>query len=168
MDHERLLARAVFRNVLEPETLGKIEIELNGRELPESSNRLHQLDINFRSVKGGFAGNGLVGNLQVVQNFVERTAGEVPHFVAADKALFVIWVPGAQFHLVVGKTKRLEDGQRKFNAADDLIFNLLRRAEDVRIILGKAAHAQQTVHDARAFIAVYRPQFAQAHGKIAV
>ena len=50
----------------------------------------------------------------------------------------------------------------------DFVFDLLRRAEDVRVVLGKAAHAQQAVHHARALVAIDGAELAQAHRQIAI
>ncbi len=48
------------------------------------------------------------------------------------------------------------------------VFDLVGSAEDVRVVLGKAADAQQAVHHARALVAIDRAEFAQPHGQIAI
>ncbi len=48
------------------------------------------------------------------------------------------------------------------------VFDLLRRAENVRVVLREAAHAEQPVQHAGALIAVDRAQFAQPHRQIAI
>ena len=42
----------------------------------------------------------------------------------------------------------VQRGQRKVDAADHFVFDLFRSAEDVSVVLGKAAHAQQAMHHA--------------------
>ncbi len=50
----------------------------------------------------------------------------------------------------------------------DFFGHLVRTAEQVRVILRKAAHAQQPVQDATAFVAIHRAPFGVAHGQITV
>ena len=39
--HERLLARTILRDIFQIEALRQVEIELNGRKLPETANSVH-------------------------------------------------------------------------------------------------------------------------------
>ena len=68
--HDRLLARAVFGHVLQAEARWQVEIELDGRELPQTPDGVDQLDVDLRTVEGGLAGNRLVGDLALFQNFL--------------------------------------------------------------------------------------------------
>ena len=78
VDHDRLMALAVFADVLELEARGKVEVELNRRELPEAAENVDELDVDFGAVEGGFAGDGLVGDALGLEHIVERAAGAVP------------------------------------------------------------------------------------------
>src|SRR5215472_8508094 len=60
VDHERLLARAVFRYVFQLEAFGQVEVELDGAELPGPANGIHKLDVDLGAVERGFAGDSLV------------------------------------------------------------------------------------------------------------
>src|ERR1051326_3230910 len=60
MYHHRLLAGAVFCDILEAEARGKVEVELDSRKLPQPADRVDKLDVNLRAVECGFAWNGLV------------------------------------------------------------------------------------------------------------
>src|SRR5207244_7679456 len=60
VNHQWLLARTIFGHVLQFEALRQVEIELHGGKLPQASDRINQLDIDFRAVKCGFAWNYLV------------------------------------------------------------------------------------------------------------
>ena len=51
---------------------------------------------------------------------------------------------------------------------DDFVFDLIGRAEDVRVVLRKAAHAQQAVHHAAAFVAIHRAHLAKAHRQVTI
>ena len=56
----------------------------------------------------------------------------------------------------------------KVDAGDHLVLNLAGSAEDVRVVLRKAAHAQQAVHGSRALVAIDVAQLGQAHRQVAV
>src|SRR5579859_174284 len=168
MHHDRLLARAVFRYVFQLEAVRQVEVELNGGKLPGAADGVHQLDVDFRAVKRGFAHNRLVGNIHLLQDLLQRVDGAVPVLLAADEALLIVGVPDAQLDLVFSEAKSLEDGHGEFHAAHDFALNLLRRAEDVGIILGEAAHPQQAVHHARPLISVHRAQLAVTLRQVAI
>ena len=62
----------------------------------------------------------------------------------------------------------VERVDRELQAVHDLVLHLLRRAEDVRVVLREPAHAEQSVQHARPLVAVHRAQFAQPHRQVAV
>ena len=57
---------------------------------------------------------------------------------------------------------------RELQAIDDLVLDLLGRAEDMRVVLREAADAEQSVQHARPLVAVHRAQLAEPHGQVAV
>jgi hypothetical protein len=99
VDHERLLARAVFGYVFEFEALRQVEVELHGRELPQASDGVDQFDVDLRAVERGFAGDGLVFDIQFLQRTFERVGGQVPLLVGADEAFLVVRIPGGKLGL---------------------------------------------------------------------
>ena len=74
MHHERLVALAVFADILQPEALGQVEVELHGGELPQAADGVHQLDVDLRPVERGFAGNQLVRDAAPLQNILQRAS----------------------------------------------------------------------------------------------
>ena len=82
--------------------------------------------------------------------------------------MLVVRVPGGKLDLVLVESVDAQDFEGEVDAADDLVFDLLGSAEDVGVVLGKAAHAQQAVHDAGALVAIDGAELAEAHGQIAV
>ena len=50
----------------------------------------------------------------------------------------------------------------------DFVFDLVRATKDVRVVLGKTAHAQQAVQDAGALVAVHGTQFSPAERQVAI
>ena len=77
-------------------------------------------------------------------------------------------IPGGELDLEIGEAEGLKDGLRELDARDHLVFDLLWSAEDVCVILGEAADAEEAVHGAGALVAVHCPQLTKADGKIAI
>ena len=168
MHHQRLMALPILADVFEAEALRQVEVELHGRKLPEAADGVHQLDVDFRPVECGLAGDELVGNAALAEHLLQRVLRRLPLLFAADVVAAVVGVPGGELDLELGESVGIQHGLGKVDAADDLVFDLLRRAEDVGVILGKAAYAHQPVHDARALVAIDRAQLAQADRQVAV
>ena len=62
MHHDWLMSVAVFAYVLQLKSRRQVEVELHCRELPQTPQHIHQLDIDLRPVERRFAGNRLVRN----------------------------------------------------------------------------------------------------------
>src|SRR5258708_22952892 len=62
----------------------------------------------------------------------------------------------------------LHDGEGKIHARFDFGFDLRGHAEDVRVVLSKAANAEQTVEHAAAFVAIDGAELGEADGEVAV
>ena len=75
--------------------------------------------------------------------------------------------PRAEFHFIL----KAEDPHHiadEIGDRPDLGVELLRRAEDVGVVLGKLAHPHQAVQHARLFVAVNRAQLEIAQRQVAV
>jgi hypothetical protein len=165
VDHDGLMALAVFADVFELEARGKVEVELNRGKLPEAAEDVDELDVDFGAVEGGFAGDGLVLDAFRLEHVVERANGEVPVFVGAGVVGAVVRVPGRELDLELGEAEGFEDGLGEVDAGGDFAFDLRRHAEDVGVVLREAAHAQQAVHGSGALIAIDIAQLGVALGR---
>src|SRR5271169_3740813 len=168
VDHERLVLGAVFGDVFETEARGKIEIELDGGELPGAADGVDQLDVDFGAVERGFAGDGFIRNVKLLHGFCKSGSGTLPVFGLAGVILRVGSVPVGELDFVVVKAKILHYGKREINAGFYFAFDLRGCAENVRIILRKAADAEQAMEYAAALIAVDSAEFGETHRKIAI
>ena len=77
-------------------------------------------------------------------------------------------VPIGELHFKFVEAEVLHYREGKVNAGFDFLFNLRRSAENVRVVLGEAAHAEQAVQDAAALVAIDGAEFGETDGKIAV
>ena len=74
----------------------------------------------------------------------------------------VVGVPGGELDFELLEAEGFEDGFGEVDAGDDFVFDLLGGAEDVGVVLGKAADAEQAVHGAGALVAVDVAEFGVA------
>src|SRR3989442_15083490 len=119
MHHYRLLAGAIFGNVLQPEASREVEVELHGRELPETADCVHQLDVDLRTVERRFAGNRLVLDSKSLQNFFQRSRRHIPLIFAAHKVRAVRRVPRRKLSNELIEAKIFENVARELNAVSD-------------------------------------------------
>jgi len=168
VDHDGLMALAVFTDVFELEAGGEVEVELDGGKLPEAAEDVDEFEVDFGAVEGGFSLDGLEGNALAVEGALQGADGDEPVFVAAGVGLAIGRVPGGELDLELGEAEGAENGFGEVDAGDDFVFDLAGGAEDVGVVLGKAADAQQAVHGAGALVAVDVAEFGVADGQVAV
>ena len=78
-------------------------------------------------------------------------------------------IAAGKLDLVVARIrKRLHHCESEIDAVLNFLFDLLRHAEDVRVVLREAAHAQQAVQHAGALVAIHGAELGQAHRQIAI
>lgn len=160
--------RAVVRaDIFQPKTLGQIEIHLNCRQLPGAPNGVNHLDVNLRAVKRSFAFDTGVGQPQPVERLRQRRFRQCPDFGSAQVLRVIFRVTYREFNPVL-EPERGIDLLGKLQAADDFCFQGFRRAEQVGVVLGKAAHPQQAVLHTRPLVAVHRAHFGVAQRQLPV
>ena len=168
VDHQRAVARAVGCHVFEFEPLRQVEVELHGRELPGAANGINQLDINLGPVENRLAFHAFEGNVHPSERVHQRALGLFPVFDLAGVVRGPVGVAHGKLHFVVLKAEGLEQRQRKIHAGFNLGFDLVGGAENVGVVLRKAAHAQQPVQHARALPAIDGAELGQPDGQLAV
>src|SRR5687767_7425207 len=163
VQHHRLVGGVVRTGILESESLGKIEIELHRRTLPLSTDRVDELEVELGTVKRSATFVDLVRLATALQHLGEQVLRLRPprriskRFVRACRELDGVWISEGLEHLVAEIEKPL-----------DLRRDLLRRTEDVRIVLGEATHAHHSVQHSTPLVTVDRAEFAVADRQIAI
>src|SRR5690242_2576433 len=108
MNHDWLMTLAIFADVLQTKPCRKIKVELHRRKLPQSADRIDQLDIDLWSVERRFARDRLVRNAASIEHFLERVLCGVPLLIAAGKALAIVRLPRRKLDLELVETKRIQ------------------------------------------------------------
>jgi hypothetical protein len=103
-----------------------------------------------------------------VRTRFEGGLGANPVFLLAHELAGLAGVPGGKLDAVFGEAEGLQDGFGEVDAGVHLVFDLVGSAEDVGVVLGEAADAQQAVHGAGALVAVDVAELGVADGQVAV
>src|SRR5579872_1078130 len=107
MDHHRPVIRSVCAGVLQIESLRKIEIGLNRRELPISPDRIFHVDVELRSVKSAAALFDLVGKADIVASPLDRVRRTLPNLRFADRLVR----PRPDGESILLEFERVENGE---------------------------------------------------------
>ena len=116
MHHDRLMALAILADIFQFKTSRQIEVELHRGKLPETAQRIDQLDVDLRPIECGFANDGLVRNALALQHAFERADRQRPILFRADKAGFVLRIPDGKLDLEFCEAEGLQHGFGKVDA----------------------------------------------------
>ena len=78
MDHHRRVLGVVGAGVDQLEAPGHVVVELDGSELPRTTERIGHVDVDLRSVEDSLALGDVVGETVALQRARERRLGQIP------------------------------------------------------------------------------------------
>ena len=163
MHHDRTVLFTVLAHVGQIEALGQREVHLNGGALPLTADAVKKLDVDLGAVEGAIALIDIVGQVEFFHGLDKGVGGQFPGFVRADAAL------GTRGNLnFIFEAEKIHQILNQMNDADDFGLQLIRPAENVRVILCKLADAEQAMQHTALLMAVHDAQFKVALGQVAV
>ncbi len=163
VNHDWALLGAVGVGVLELKALGQLEVELDGAALPGTAQAVLQVEVDLGAVEGAVAGVERVVDAHGFQGFLEALLGGGPVLVGAHRVLGT----GGQLH-PVGEAKLVVVGRNQVGDIGDLLGNLVAADEEVGVVLGEGAHAEQAVQGALELVAMVLAGLGQLEGQVAV
>ena len=146
VNHHRPMQFAVFALVLQLKALRQVEVELHGGELPHPAQHIHQLDVDLGPVECALAQNRFERHPASREQLPQYRLGILPVSRLAHKVARLLRIAHRQLHAILAEPERLQHRLGKVETAFHLAGHLLRCAEDVRIVLRKSAHPQQSMH----------------------
>ena len=164
MQHHHLVLLTVGAVVHDAEALRQVQVHLNGRTLPLASERVLELDVDLGRVERTAALVHFVRQPAALECLAQRLGGEVPLFVGPE---ILVGRSGRQVAGVL-VAELLQQRVHQVEDAGDLVGQLLAGAEDVRVVLGEAAHALHAVQHARALVAVDGAELGIADRQLAI
>ena len=167
VNHDRATRRVVRTRVGQIEAFRQVEIDLHGAELPAATERIFHDKVDFRSVKCRFALFFDHGNAERCRRRAAGVFGAFPIFVLAD--VFIgFGIAQTDAHGIIFHAERGQNDVHELEAGANFLVDLVFRAENVSVVLRKAAHAGQPVEFAGLFPAVNGTELGEAHGQLAV
>jgi hypothetical protein len=158
MDHDRAVTLVVLARVLHIEPFREREVALDGRQLPQPSDRVPEVEVDLRAVEGALAFGLRVRQAVAFQSGYERLRGASRHLGLEDR----LPGEGRQVDDGIAEPERPVDLERQVEHRQDLVHQLVGPADDVRVVLGAAADTQQPVQRPQPLVAVDRAQLRQA------
>jgi hypothetical protein len=165
VDHHRPVPLVVVARVLHVEALGKGEVALDGRELPQPPERVAEVEIDLRSVERPLAFGDPVLETALLECQHQRLGGAFGGIGVYDR-------------LSDGQRRELDHGvreaegtvdlEREVEDREDLVDHLIGCADDVRVVLGPPADPEQPVERAGLLVAIDRAELRQPHRKVPV
>ena len=163
--HDGHLLRPVGVDVERAKTFRQVEVDLRGAALPVAADGVAQHIFELRAVERAFAGidRGLDAVVALCLDFREHrrhhALGVIPHLVGADALVR----PGREFYREIALEAEIRVGrQDEIVDLQALVGELGFRAEHMRVVLGEAAHAHQSMHRARRLVAMHHAEFGQS------
>src|ERR1700694_109155 len=165
VDHHRSRHRLLGGHILQAEALRHEEVDLIGREREFAADRVLALDVELRSIEGGLP---RLFHKWMAGGAHSRTSGVLG-------ALPYRWLPHPLIADLVAEREpevKVLDAERPIHLQDqldhplELFIELIGPAEDVGIVDGEGAHADQPGDLARLLVAVDRAQLGEAHRQV--
>jgi len=156
VDHHRRVVATVVAAILQVETTRQHEIDLHRTQLPFSSDRVANVDVEFRPVKCAAAFVDHVGKAGTLERFADRRFG----YGVGRRSLRTL--ARRQHVFEIGEAEGVHQPNGFVEGSFELALQLLGRAKEMRVVLRETAHAREPVHDAGALVAIDGSELAKS------
>ena len=141
VQHDRRPTLGIICHILGAKAARHGKIDLNGTALPYPADTVFQGEFDFRAVESAFARQQLPIHALTIQRLFQGGLGLVPDFVGTDPLLRA----GGQLVQDLGKAEIRVDLMQHSNEGRHFLLDRILFAENVGIILRKAANTHQAV-----------------------
>ena len=164
VQQHRSMPVAVLSDIGRAQPAGQVQVDLQRSALPLAADGVLERELDFRPVESPFA--GVVGVVQAkrIHGLLQRLLGPVPYPVIPDPAFRTV---GELDHHVL-KTHVPVDAEHQVADRARLLGDLVGRAENVGIVLGKGPNPHQAVKRAGGFVTVHLAELGQAQGQLPI
>ena len=163
VDHHGAVLLTVGPGVLQLEALRQLHIQLDGAALPGAAQGVLEMEVQLGAVEGAVPLVDDVALAHLGDGLFQSLLGEFPILLVPH----VILRHGGQLYLV-GQAEEGVDLVKETGHVLYLVLHLVPGHEDVGIVLGEAADAEQPVEGAGELMAVHHAQFAHSQRQIPV
>ena len=168
MDHHRAVTLVVGAHVFQLEAFREVVVHLDGTQLPAAADGVFHHEVELRAVESGFAVFHHGGQAFLGGRLDDGGFGLLPVLVGADVLAAVNLV--AQRHLgrELVELQRAENVKHDVDDLAELFLELVGTAEEVGVVLRKAADAGQAVQLTALLVTVHSAEFREAERQVAV
>ena len=168
MYHYGTVFLVVGTHIFEAESFGQVIVYLYRTQLPAATDGIFHHKVELRTVEGGFAIFYTCLQAFFLASLYNSAFGLLPVFVASYIFFAIIGVAERYLCLILLEVERIEYDKDDVHYFEELIFELVGTAEDVGIVLRKAAYTCQTVQLTALLITVNRSELGKSQGKVAI
>ncbi|MBG9887287.1 hypothetical protein ABE10_12280 [Bacillus toyonensis] len=167
VDHDGTLLLAVPVGELESETLGEVRVDLDRRQLPDTTDRVGGLEVDLGAVEGGLTRD--LGELQPAgQGYLSQGIGRrLPELLGADPLVLLV-VAHRQLELEIGQAEVPQHRDDELQDLPHLLLQTVRGDEEVGVVLGETTNAREPVQGAGELVAVDRPVLGETEREVPV
>ena len=140
MNHDGAVLLPVLAGIFQLKALRHLEVQLNGAALPRPSQGVRQMEVQLRAIEGSIAGVDDERLPHLSDGGLEGVLRKLPVLLVAH----VVLRHGGELNLV-GQAKGGVNLVKELHHVLDLILHLLRRHEDMCVILCEAPDPEQTM-----------------------
>ena len=153
MKHPGALFGVIGRAIRKIKTLRQVEINLNRRTLPGTTNSILYLDVNLRAIECSIALIDFIIEVMSRTSLFQSVGSMFPHIVWTNALFRAGWDFSHIF-----KAKGGHDVINQIENCHNLAYHLITLAEYVSIILSKTTRTQKTVNNTAHFVTINRSE----------
>ena len=166
VNHHRTVFLVVSTCIYKVKTLRQVVVHLDCTQLPTTTNSIFHHEVEFRTIECSFTKLNFSFQAFIFASFDNCSFCFFPYFVRTDIFFFIVRVAKRNLSLEVFKIQRFEDNEDDVHHFHELLFQLIRTAEDVSIVLSKRAHTCQTVQLTTLLITIHSTEFSITQWKV--
>ena len=140
MKHDRFNVFAIFINIETAEAVRQVDVELNRAALPGTSHGVAEFEIEIRSVESAIARVDLIFMTRIFAGLRQNLFGFIPEGDLADKI-----IGAGRKNDAVAKAENVIDFIEDTHDVLHFAFDLVAAEQDVSIVLGNRADAEQSI-----------------------
>ena len=154
---------AILADVRQVELLRHLHVVLDRTALPRTADRILEVEVDLRAVERAIALIDDVVEAAVLEGLAQAVRREFPVLIRAHGIIRARRELGD-----VRQAERVVDFIEEVDRVLDLLLDLIRRDEEMRIVLREVADAEQAVELAGLLVAMDEAEFAEAQRQVAV
>ena len=155
-------------HVFQLETFRQIIVHLNSTQLPTTTDSVFHHEVQLRTIECGFTIFNLCSQSFFLTSLNNSLFSLFPVFITTDILFAVHFVTQRDLSFYIFKVHGLEHNIDDIHYTEEFFLHLVGTAEQVGIILCKAAHTSQAVQFTTLFVTAYGSEFCNTQRQVLI